>query len=352
MSAPLFVTACSLTKEAGGVFEYDGGAAILASLEQRQAESLVERRNAARKLVKGGGDTDWQGIRLADHPHNRTLAQGEDFGGTRRVEYMPAIDRYKGRFFLALDAESRQRCKTERRTLILSGLYGMLLAGEPIQLYSCPLTPDVAKIWQEDSLLTSMLCGYVQRNGIACVVDLTAMEAYRRLIDWQTVANHAGVMHCFDTAAAGRIRADVVRGCLPATPVDGRGGALRAGARRSTDRHVLAAREPRAAERVSTGGVAARPSRRNPPGRTPRPVGKPARFRRERGTVGLRHGVAFLRRRQEARQTGLRGGCRSRRRDLPDAVVAEKPEGQASRRAWRAAVEVSGGRRLATGIRA
>ena len=203
MSAPLFVTACSLTKEAGGVFEYDGGAAILASLEQHQAEVLVERRNAVRKLVKGGGDADWQGIRLADHPHNLTLAQGDDFGGTRRVDYMPAIDRYKGRFFLALDAESRQRCKAERRTLVLSGLYGMLLAGEPIQIYSCPLTPDVAEIWQEDSLLTAMLCGYVQRNGIACVVDLTAMEAYRRLIDWQTVAKHAGVMHCFDAAAAG-----------------------------------------------------------------------------------------------------------------------------------------------------
>ena len=61
----------------------------------------------------------------------------------------------------------------------------------------------MAEIWQEDSLPTAMLCGYVQRNGIACVVDLTAMEAYRRLIDWRTVANHAGVMHCFDTAAAG-----------------------------------------------------------------------------------------------------------------------------------------------------
>ena len=66
MSAPLFVTACSLTKEAGGVFEYDGGAAILASLEQHQAEVLAERRNAVRKLVKGGGDADWQGIRLAE----------------------------------------------------------------------------------------------------------------------------------------------------------------------------------------------------------------------------------------------------------------------------------------------
>ena len=116
---------------------------------------------------------------------------------------MPAIDRYKGRFFLALDAESRQQCKADQRTLVLSGLYGMLLGGELIQEYSCPLTPDVADIWQEDNLLTDTLCAYVQQNRIACVVDLTAMEAYRRLIDWQTVANQAGVMHCFDTAAAG-----------------------------------------------------------------------------------------------------------------------------------------------------
>ena len=68
--------------------------------------------------------------------------------------------------------------------------------------------------------------------------------------------------------------------------------------------------------------------------------------------MGVRHGVAFLRRRQEARQTGLRDDSRSRRRDLPRAVVAEKPEGQASRRTWRAAVAVSGGRGLAAGIRA
>ena len=203
MSAPLFVTTCSLTKEAGGASEYGDGASILQSIRQHQGEVLIERRNVVRKLVKGGGDSKWQGIRLSDLPHNRALAQGDDFGGTRRVDYMAAIDRYKGRFFLALDATSRQRCKVEKRTLILSGLYGMVLASEPIQLYSCPLTPNVADFWQEDSLLTDILCGYVRQNEIACVVDLTAMEAYRRLIDWNTVANHAGVMHCFDTAGAG-----------------------------------------------------------------------------------------------------------------------------------------------------
>ena len=203
MSEPLFVTACSLSKEVGGVAQYEGGAAILDSVGRREAGVLLDRRNAVRELVKGGSDTDWQGVPLADHPHNRALAKGHDFGGTRRVEYLPAIDRYQGRFFVALDTESRRRCKAQKRTLVLSGLYGMLLAGEPIQLYSCPLTPRVAEIWQEDSLLTDVLCDVVRRGGIACVVDLTAMEAYRRLIDWNMLARHVGVVHAFDTVGAG-----------------------------------------------------------------------------------------------------------------------------------------------------
>ena len=201
MSAVLFVAACSLTKQAGGVSDYGHGAGIAAGLGQPQAEALLARRNAVRELVRGGSDTDWQGIRLGDHPHNEALAKGEDFG--RRVDYLPAIDRYRGRFFMALDADGRQRYMAEKRTLLLSGLYGLLTAGEPIQLYSCPLNARVAEIWQEDSLLTDILCGYVQRNGIACVIDLTAMDAYRRLIDWRMVGNHAGVVHCFDAAAAG-----------------------------------------------------------------------------------------------------------------------------------------------------
>ena len=81
MSAPLFVAACSLTKAAGGVAEYEGDAAILASLGKNHAKALIDRRNAVRKYVKGGSGKDWQGIRLADHPHNRTLGQGDDFGG-------------------------------------------------------------------------------------------------------------------------------------------------------------------------------------------------------------------------------------------------------------------------------
>ena len=51
--------------------------------------------------------------------------------------------------------------------------------------------------------MTDILCDYVKVNSIACIVDLTAMAAYRRLIDWRKVTKHTYVLHCFDTVAAG-----------------------------------------------------------------------------------------------------------------------------------------------------
>ena len=63
---------------------------------------------------------------------------------------------------------------------------------------------DVAAIWQRDALLTDIVCACVKRNDVLRVFDLTAMEAYRRLIDWHRIAaDGTDVLHCFDTMAAG-----------------------------------------------------------------------------------------------------------------------------------------------------
>ena len=73
-----------------------------------------------------------------------------------------------------------------------------------MQLYSCPLLADVAAIWLRDGLLTDIVRDYVNRNDVLRVFDFTAMEAYRRLIDWnQVAADGADVLHCFDSMAAG-----------------------------------------------------------------------------------------------------------------------------------------------------
>ena len=199
----LFVTTCSLTKAVGGTGAFDPETTVSGSAP-RHAELLAARREEVRKLVKGGNAADWQGVPLKDLDYNRGLVKGVEFGGRKNAVYMPALDRYQGRFFQALGDAGKARCRSNDNLLIVSGLYGLLRVNEPVQLYSCPLSADIAAVWQRDSLLTDIVRAYVHRNGVLRVIDLTAMDAYRRLIDWDRVASErVEILHCFDSMAAG-----------------------------------------------------------------------------------------------------------------------------------------------------
>lgn len=199
----LFVTACSLTKATGGAATFDEGATISAAAP-RHAERLGARRDEVRELVKNGETADWQGIPLKDLGYNRDLVRGTEFGGRKGALYMPAVDRYEGRFFQALGNAGKERCRTSDRLLIVSGLYGLLRSSEPMQLYSCPLSAEIAAIWRRDGLLTDIVRAHVTRNDVLRVFDLTAIGAYRGLIDWNEVAaDGTDVVHVFDQMAAG-----------------------------------------------------------------------------------------------------------------------------------------------------
>ena len=199
----LFVTACSLTKATGGTATFDEGATIPAATP-RHAEQLTARRDEVRELVKNGETADWQGVPLKDLSYHRDLVRGTEFGGRKGALYMPAVDRYEGRFFQALGDAGKSRCRMNDRLLIVSGLYGLLRTSEPMQLYSCPLSAEVAAIWRRDGLLTDIVRAYVKCNDVLRVFELTAMEAYRGLVDWDRIAaDSADVVHAFDGMAAG-----------------------------------------------------------------------------------------------------------------------------------------------------
>ena len=204
-SMVLFLTNCSLTKSLGGSAEYDEGQTITSVLAESLGNRLLKRRASVFQVVKKGADFDWQGIPVSELEFNRELTSGPDLGGRHTATYLPALDRYEGRFFQALGAEGKQRlAESKHHTLFLSGLYGLLRPTEPVQLYSCPLAPPIAKLWRKDALLTDVLCGYIKKFRIARVIDLTAIDAYRRLIDWEKVtATNTDVLHCFDAMAAG-----------------------------------------------------------------------------------------------------------------------------------------------------
>ncbi len=201
----LFLTVCSLTKASGGAPAYDEGLAITSLLPSKLKARLLERREEARRLVRGERDLDWQGIPLSELEFNRDLAEGADFGGRRRAAYLPAVYRYDGRFFQTLGNEGRRKiAEGEYPTLILSGLYGLLLPTEPIQLYSCPLSDQISELWRSDSLLTEVLCEYIRRRDIARIFDLTAIEGYSQLIDWARITvTQTEVLRCADSMAAG-----------------------------------------------------------------------------------------------------------------------------------------------------
>ena len=204
-SMVLFLTNCSLTKEFGGSAEYDEAQAITSVLAESLGNRLLKRRASAFQAVKKGADFDWQGTPVSELEYNRELTSGPDLGGRHTANYLPALNRYQGRFFKALGVEGKQRLvESEHHTLFLSGLYGLLRPTEPVQLYSCPLAPPVAELWRKDALLTDILCDYVERFEIALIIDLTAIDAYRQLIDWNKVAEtKTDVLHGFDVMAAG-----------------------------------------------------------------------------------------------------------------------------------------------------
>ena len=142
---------------------------------------LLARRGEVRRLVTGNRELKWQGVPLADLEFNHGLTNGSDFGGRRTAAYLPAIDRYQGRFFQALGEAGKRKVREGKYvTVIVSGLYGLVLPSEGIQLYSCSLGSEVAETWERDSLLTDVLCDCIDRFNVLRVFDLLAIDAYRR----------------------------------------------------------------------------------------------------------------------------------------------------------------------------
>ena len=62
----------------------------------------------------------------------------------------------------------------------------------------------MARAWREGGVLTDVLNSYVVERCIERIIDLTAVDAYRRLVDWEEVAGYGvEVLHCFHSMGAG-----------------------------------------------------------------------------------------------------------------------------------------------------
>ena len=215
MSKVLILAICSNHKiKTESPCAYSSERGVSAHLLEPLRSRFFEARRHVRVLITSDR-VSRDGKLLREMPFNADLIDGPDLGGLGQAGlYMPALQRYDGRFYRELGTTVAQRddlaAHMRHHLLILSGLYGLLLPGELIQCYSCHLPdhPDIAKYWikkTKTDLLTELLIAYIERNDITRVFDFMAVDCYRNLISWEMVRNeiHGAVFHCYSEQFTG-----------------------------------------------------------------------------------------------------------------------------------------------------
>jgi len=200
----LILAICSNHKQPQGDWGYDPRGSLADILPQR-GEGLMTRRQEIFRLIKTEKIAGQDRL-LREMPYNVQLEQGPDFGGMATRQYVPAILRYEGRFFVELGADRLKRAQeSTQHLLIMSGLYGLLTPMENIQIYSCHVLhhPHIAEVWGDRRGLTALLFSYVRHYKIGRILDLTAERAYRCLIDWSLAPQGVDVLHAFGEQNAG-----------------------------------------------------------------------------------------------------------------------------------------------------
>ena len=189
----LFLVICSQTKnEEFDTYrsEYSQDRSILPKLSPAKKELLFERRNASRKLLKESKFKVGSKF-LSELSWNKSLVKGPDFGGTEKGKYLPALDLYRGGFYRSLGPDGIQSIRgSPHHLLIISGLYGLLLPDEQIQIYESPLEDfsAIQEVWQEKNALTEILLDYLLSNDVKMIINLSSQLAYIHLIDWGTLS--------------------------------------------------------------------------------------------------------------------------------------------------------------------
>jgi len=195
----------------GEVTEYNSAQAITNLLPEIAKEIYVARKKAFRRIKESGAKRD--GILLSDMPYNKDLKRGMDIVGDNSCEhggfYMPAQQRYTGRFYQAfqntIGHSQAKLCLGEdsgNYMLIISGLYGVLMPDELIQGYSCNVQDDMSirKCWKDGKeskggLLTRILLAFIEKFKVSRVFDMMADDAYRHLVEWELVAPECEVFY-------------------------------------------------------------------------------------------------------------------------------------------------------------
>ena len=232
MSDHIILISCSNGKVRGGNAAYNPNDSITAFLPSDIQQTVWERRRTIADWIIAGQVEDrlrGDGNRR-DSRYNIALRMGPDLGAglsetyppdthsdirqksqsKAPIEYLPAYERYDGRFFVNAGLETFEKAIVEEcHVLIVSGLYGLLLPEELIQAYNCHLDDEVldsdmsggdtdemadegagariSGIWRRHNLPNRILQAFIESHNqhndhtIQHVMDLLSETSYQRL---------------------------------------------------------------------------------------------------------------------------------------------------------------------------
>jgi peroxide stress protein YaaA len=170
-----------------------------------ERDAFIKTRRKVLGLLHGETgrlyDEDQRGGFRDLRPCNRGLFAGPDFNGSipDREIYLPACERYCGRFFDQLTRESPNFWSEipgyPVEISFVSGLYGLILWDEPIQDYDCHLADytrngkerSVQEMWRD--VVTRALRDFVTEAKssapITVIYDLLSEEEYQNAFRWK-----------------------------------------------------------------------------------------------------------------------------------------------------------------------
>jgi hypothetical protein len=222
----IILVACSSQKSTSGETPYPRDTLLSQQLASEEAiASLIRARVRALRLIQQGkllGVEFAEGNRLA-RKQNRDLIQGPDLGGNANgPKYLPAFRRYIGRCYQA-DAGLWEKfyAGPDAQHIdfwIVSGLYGLVPAFDPIQNYDCHLTDAIegegvtlADSWRPH--LTAAINLRIEAirsmtSGTIRIIDLLNEVAYRDVISWSKLPGSVEVLHSMFQKKSGRATLD------------------------------------------------------------------------------------------------------------------------------------------------
>ncbi len=202
----LLLLSCSNAKREGGRPFDPSTRKISDSLSGETRNALHNQRNRVLSLLRGEGgrlyNEDQKGGFRDERTCNADIAQGPDFANSADGSYLPAYQRYNGRFFARLTSDSPTFWSHLRggriEIVFLSALYGLLFWDELIQNYDCHFSDLVqlqegnkertlSEKWRD--VLTKSLKDLVKADEVSApittIYDLLSEEEYQKAIRWQ-----------------------------------------------------------------------------------------------------------------------------------------------------------------------